>query len=119
MPYRLRYAARLWEDIRFGYLLESPRRGDSNKNTNHLIYKRTVQKYPLLVLIKFLYDSEFDFTAKSLVTNIVVITRVLCNKLYLTPIASSNFCNPFTESFLLLFLEESEIAHLEPSPGVS
>ena len=31
--------------------------------------------------IKLLYNSKFDFTAKSLVTNIVVITRVICNRL--------------------------------------
>ena len=30
------------------------------------------------VHIKFLYNSKFDFTAKSLVTNIVVIASVLC-----------------------------------------
>ena len=30
--------------------------------------------------IKFLYNSKFDFTAKSLVTNTVVKTRVLCRK---------------------------------------
>ena len=29
--------------------------------------------------MKFLYNSEFDLTAKSLVTNSVVITRLLCN----------------------------------------
>ena len=28
--------------------------------------------------IQFLYNSKFDFTAKSLVTDIVVITRALC-----------------------------------------
>ena len=28
---------------------------------------------------KFLYNSKYDFTAKSLVTNSVVIKRVLCN----------------------------------------
>ena len=40
------------------HLLESPRRG---------------------VHIKILYNSKFDLTAKSLVTNTVVIRRVLCN----------------------------------------
>ena len=30
------------------------------------------------VHIKLFYNSKFDFTAKSLVTNSVVITRVLC-----------------------------------------
>ena len=66
------------------YLLESPRRGDSNKYTKRMIHKKTVQKDPLLMLkmgpIKFLYNSKFDTTAKSLVTNSVVITRVLCTK---------------------------------------
>ena len=28
--------------------------------------------------VKFLYNSKFDFTVKSLITNTVVITRVLC-----------------------------------------
>ena len=48
-----------------------------------MIYNRkTIQNYPLLVLkmgpIKFVYNSKFEFTAKSLVTNTVVIARVLC-----------------------------------------
>ena len=30
------------------------------------------------VHIKFFYNSKFDFTANSLITNTVVITRVLC-----------------------------------------
>ena len=46
-----------------------------------MIHRKNVQKYPLLMLrwvqIKFLYTSKFDLTAKSLVTNSVVITRVL------------------------------------------
>ena len=33
----------LLENIRFGYLLESPRRGDSNKYTKHMIYKKIFQ----------------------------------------------------------------------------
>ena len=71
------------KNIRFGYLLESPHRGDSNKCTKRMIYKRTVQNVHYscfrLVHIKFHYNSKFDFTAKSLVTNTVVKTRVLCN----------------------------------------
>ena len=39
-----------WENIRFGYLLESPCRGDSNKYTKRMICKRTVQNYPLFML---------------------------------------------------------------------
>ena len=42
-----------------------------------MIDKGTVQKYPLFMHINFLYNSKFDFTAKSLVTNTVVITMVL------------------------------------------
>ena len=44
--------------------------------------KETVEKYPLYILqmghINFLYDSKLDFTARSLGTNTVAITRVLC-----------------------------------------
>ena len=51
-----------------------------------MIYKKSVQKYPLLMLyrrvhIKFLYNSKFWFTAKPLVIKTVVITRVLCTVL--------------------------------------
>ena len=39
------------EIIRFVYLLELPRWGDSNKYTKRMIYKKNiVQKYPLLML---------------------------------------------------------------------
>ena len=40
----------LHENIRFVYLLESPRRGDSNKYTKRMIHKETVQKYQLFML---------------------------------------------------------------------
>ena len=40
----------LQENIRFVYLLESPRRGDSNKYTKRMIHKKTVQKYPVWML---------------------------------------------------------------------
>ena len=66
--------------MRFEYLLVSPRRGESNKYTKRMIYKKTVQniRYSCFrrVHFKFLYNSIFDFTAKSLVTITVVITRV-------------------------------------------
>ena len=65
------------------YLSESPQPGDSNKYAICMIHENTVQKclYSCFrrVHIKFLYNSKFDLTAKSLVTNSVVITRVLCN----------------------------------------
>ena len=76
------------------YLLESPRRGDSNKYTKRMIYKKkTVQKYCYLcfgrVHFKFLYNSKFDYTAKSLATNTVVITRFLCT--YYSKCAKDHF----------------------------
>ena len=58
--------------ICFVYLLESPRRGDSNKYTKRMIHKKLFKsiRYSCFrrVHIKFLYNSKFDFTAKSLVT---------------------------------------------------
>ena len=73
----------LQENIRFVYLLESPRRGDSNKYTKRMIHKKKLFKmirYSCFrrVNIKCLYNSKLDLTAKSLVTNSVVITRVIC-----------------------------------------
>ena len=74
----------LWENIRCKYFLESPRRGDSNKYTKRMIYKKNFKiiRYSCFrrVHIKFLYNSKFDFTAKSLVTKTVIITRVVCHK---------------------------------------
>ena len=72
--------------ICFVYLLESPPRGSSN--TKRIIYKKKkCSKVSLTDAldgpIKFLYNSKFDFTAKSLVTNTVVITRVFCTAFYL------------------------------------
>ena len=76
------------------YLLESPRRGDSNKYTEHMIYKRKCSKISvtdaldgsyhvsLQQQIRF-YSKIFGFTAKSLVTNTVVIRRVLCTTCYM------------------------------------
>ena len=40
----------LQKDICFVYLLESSRRGDSNKYTKRMIHKKTVQKYTLFML---------------------------------------------------------------------
>ena len=67
----------------FVYLLESPRRGDSTKYTKRMIHKRVQSiRYSCFgpVHVKLLYNNKFDLTAKFLVTNSVVITRVLCTK---------------------------------------
>ena len=65
------------------YLLELPWRGDSHKYTKRIIHKKNFKSIHyscfIWVHVKFLYNSKFDLTAKSLVTNSVVITRVLCN----------------------------------------
>ena len=57
------------EIIRFVYILESPRRGDSNKYTKRMIHKKLCKsiRYSCLrrIHIKFLYTSKFDLTAKS------------------------------------------------------
>ena len=52
--------------------IASPHRGDSNKYTKLMKYKKkNAQKYPLLMLymgpIKFIRNSKLDFTTKSLV----------------------------------------------------
>ena len=77
------------EIIRYRYLLESPRRGDSNKYTKRMIYKRKTKKkirYSCFIRfhIKFLYNSKFDFTAQSLITNSVPLCRYIFGLIYLT-----------------------------------
>ena len=67
------------------FLLESRRQGDSNKYTKCMIHKKKLFKsirYSCFrrVHIKFFCNSKFILTAKSLVTNSVVITRVFCTK---------------------------------------
>ena len=55
-------------NIRFGYLLESPR-DDSNKYTKRMIYEKVFVIRALDgPLSSFFYYSKFDFTAKRLVT---------------------------------------------------
>ena len=75
------------ENICFVYLLESPRRGDSNKYTKRMIHKKLFKSISYScfrrVHVNFFYNSKFDLTAKSLVTNSVVISRVLCMLKYL------------------------------------
>ena len=60
------------------YLLESPRGGVSNKYIKRMIHKKKYSKVSVSDGLDGLHSSKFDFTAKSLVTNTVVIRRVLC-----------------------------------------
>ena len=56
-----------------------PHQGDSNKYTKlKELFKNIRYSCFGQVDINFLYNSKFDFTAKSFVTNTFVISRVLC-----------------------------------------
>ena len=64
----------------FCVLVSTPRRGDSNKYTKCMIHKKKRFKsirYSCFrrVHIKFLYNSKFNLTAKSLVTNSIIINN--------------------------------------------
>ena len=69
-------------NICFGYLLESPQRGESNKYPKQLFYeeKRIKQglSYILFCPLRILYNSKFILIVTSLGTNAVVVTRVHC-----------------------------------------
>ena len=57
------------------YLLESPRRGDSNKYTKRMIYKKKCSKVSVTDALdgscQVSCNSKFEFTAKSLVTKLL------------------------------------------------
>ena len=71
-------------DICFGYLLESPQRGNSNKYPKHTstFYEEIRMKQGLSYIsfcpLRILYNSKFIIMATSLGTYAVVLTRVLC-----------------------------------------
>ena len=69
-------------NISFGYLLESPQRGNSNKYPKHMFDKETRIKqgisYIIFCPLRILYNSKFIIMAIFLGTNAVVITRVHC-----------------------------------------
>ena len=70
----------LYRNIYFGYVLESPQWGDSNKYPKHMYYEKIRinhgLSYILFCQLKILYISKFIITATSLRTNDVVVTRV-------------------------------------------
>ena len=69
-------------NIRFGYLLESPQRGDSSKYPKHMFYEEISIKqgfsYKLFCPLIILYNSKFLIMATFLGTNAVAETRVHC-----------------------------------------
>ena len=65
-------------NICFGYVLESPQRGDSNKYPKHMFYEEIRIKRGFFYLsfcpLKNLYNSKFIIMATSLGANAVVVT---------------------------------------------
>ena len=66
----------------FGYLLESPHRGDSNKYSKHTFCEEIRIKHGICCISFFslwiLYNSKFVLMAISLGTNAVAVERVHC-----------------------------------------
>ena len=69
-------------NICFGYLLESPLTGDSNKYPEHMFYEEIRIKQSLSHIsfcpLRILYNSKFIIMATFLGTNAVIVTRVHC-----------------------------------------
>ena len=70
-------------NICFGYLLESPQRGDSNKDPKHMFCEEIRIKQGLSYIsfcpinpLRILHNSKFIIMATFLGTNVVVVTRV-------------------------------------------
>ena len=74
------YCIKTSSNICFGYLLESPHRGDSNKYPKHMFYEEIRIKQGLSYIsfcpLRDLYNSKFILMATSLGTNAIVVTRV-------------------------------------------
>ena len=68
--------------ICFGYLLELPQRGNSNKYPKHMFYEEIRIKqglsYILFSPLRILYNSKFIMMATFLGTNAVIVTGVQC-----------------------------------------
>ena len=69
-------------NIFFGYLLESPRWGDSYKYPKHTFYEKMIIKQDLSYIsfcpLRPLFYRKFLFKATSLGTNGVIVTKVHC-----------------------------------------
>ena len=115
-------------DIYFGYLLEWPQRGDSNKYPKHMFCEPIRIKQGLSYIVfcplRILYNSKFIIMATFLGTNAVVVTGIHCTRVlqkvlslgsdyvsatvYQTqfyykpskyyPFTETHFCNHFTQS---------------------
>ena len=69
-------------NICFGYLLELPQRGDSNKYPKHMFYEEIRIKQGLSYMsvcpLRILYNNKSIIMATCLGTNDVIVTRVHC-----------------------------------------
>ena len=76
------YCMKTSSNICFGYMLESPQLGDSNRYPKHMFYEEITIKQGLSYIslrpLMILYNSKFILMATTLGTNAVVITRVHC-----------------------------------------
>ena len=96
------YCMKTSSNICFGYLLELPQRGNSNKYPKQMFNEEIRIKqglsYILFCPLRILYNSKFILMATSLGTNAVVITRVPCY---------TRFMNiTYLKLFFYLFLQE-------------
>ena len=77
----------LYRNICFGYLLESPQGGDSNKYPKHMFFKEIKSKqelsYMSICSLSILYNSKFILMATSLGTNTVLVMMVHCRYLFM------------------------------------
>ena len=68
--------------ICFGYLLELPQSGNSNKYPKQMFYEEIRMKqgfsYISFCPLRIIYNSKFTIMATFLGTNAVVVTRVHC-----------------------------------------
>ena len=91
-------------DIYFGYLLEWPQRGDSNKYPKHMFCEAIRIKQGLSFIVfcplRILYNSIFIIMATFLGTNAVVVTGIHCTKSFVTGFGLLQ-CYVLSNTFLL------------------
>ena len=79
---RKEYCIKTSSNICFGYLLESPHWGDSNKYPKHMLYEGIRIKQGLSYVsfssLRILYNSKFILMTASLWINVVAVTRANC-----------------------------------------
>ena len=80
--YAKKHCIKSSSNICFGFLLESPQRGVSNKYPKHMFYEKVRIKQGLSDMsfcpLRILYNSKFIIMETFLGTNAVVVTRVHC-----------------------------------------